>query len=275
MDITRRIDAADYSLTAAMRTDRGLVREGNEDSCLILRPAGGTAALAVIADGMGGHAAGEVASAYAVATLATAFNNVPDDIPTAFARSLNEANEAILAHAARHPECAGMGTTCTAIAIAGGRAYLAHIGDSRAYLGTAEGLQQISTDHSAVGRLVEAGLITLQEAATHPERNVITQALGTAASFAPQIITLPVLLAPGQRFLLCSDGLSDLVPEAAIYAALMNLAPHEACDALIAAALRAGGHDNVSVGILSLGPAGEAPPGDTRPQPHHATGALS
>jgi protein phosphatase len=270
MDITTQAGAAAYQLTAAMRTDQGLVREGNEDACLILRP-GGETALAVIADGMGGHAAGEVASAYAVATLATAFNEFPEDIPGAFASALQDANEAIMAHAAQHPDCAGMGTTCTALAIAGGRAHLAHVGDSRAYLGTAAGLRQISTDHSAVARLLDAGLITAQEAATHPERNIITQALGTSPSFAPQFLTLK--LEPGQRFLICSDGLSDLVPEAAIYEALMGLPPNEACDALVAAALHAGGLDNVSVGIVNLGPPGAAP-GDTRPHPTHETGAL-
>jgi protein phosphatase len=273
MDSTEQSEAAAYHLTAAMRTDQGLVREGNEDACLILQP-GGQIALLAIADGMGGHAAGEVASAYAIAALQAAFSDFPDNPPATFARALRDANAAILAHAGAHADCAGMGTTCTALSIADGRAHLAHIGDSRAYVGTAEGLRQISTDHSAVGRLLEAGLITPDEAATHPQRNVITQALGTAPEFAPQILTLPLALALGQRFLICSDGLSDLVPEAEIYEALMGLAPHQACDALIDAALQAGGLDNVSVGILSLGPAGAAP-GDTRPAAPQDTGALT
>ncbi len=270
MDGAQRGGGAAYRLAASMRTDTGLVRAGNEDACLILRPAGGEAALAVIADGMGGHAAGEVASALAVATLHAAFDEFPDDIPAAFAQALRAANAAILAHAAQHPDCAGMGTTCTALAFAGGRVHLAHIGDSRAYLGTADALTQISTDHSVVGRLLRAGLISDAEAAMHPERNVITQALGTAPSFEPQIETLPHPLAPGQRFLLCSDGLSDLVPAAALHDALMGLAPNEACDALLAAALAAGGHDNISVGIIAVTPGGEAPAGDTRPHPAEA-----
>jgi protein phosphatase len=268
-------EAAGFTLTAAMLTDRGRVRETNEDAVAYMLPADGgpPRALAMVADGMGGHAAGEVASAMAVQIITRHYlDGTGGDIASRLAASFAAANDAIRARACAVPECAGMGTTCTTLAIQGGDAYLAHIGDSRAYRLSGGVLAQISVDHSLVGRLLSEGVISAAEADIHPERHVILQALGTAEHIAPQCLRLPQKLEPGDRFLLCSDGLSDLVPKPVLAAALVH-PPAQACRVLLDAALAAGGSDNVSVGVIAVDartPAG-GPDGATRTGPDRAT----
>lgn len=241
-----------------MLSHPGKVRSNNEDTVAFALPNGPGGefhgdALLLVADGMGGHAAGEVASRIAADVLyrhffAAAGRPVHDILAECF----HQANAEIFEAGRQNPEYAGMGTTCTAIAVRNNFAWLAHVGDSRAYLLRNDELQQISEDHTLVAELVRRGSLTREEAAASPERNVILKAMGTAATVAPAIWTDGMALQPDDRLLLCSDGLSDLVTETVMQQLLASHTPLDACQALIDAALEAGGHDNVSVGVFHL-----------------------
>lgn len=258
-------------VSGAMRSDPGRVRSNNEDSVAYVIPregdiATGRGLLAVVADGMGGHAAGEVASLLAAETLMRVYFADAGSPQKALAAGFTAANRAIFEKSRSDPVCAGMGTTCTALALLGDRAFLGHIGDSRAYLLRGSELRQISHDNSLVGELVRMGAISAEEARSRADRNVILKALGTAPHADPAIWRDGMPLSPGDIFVLCSDGLSDLVESAAIGETIAHLPPAGACEALIAAALAAGGHDNVSVGVFALSdlPPPASPAGITR-----------
>jgi serine/threonine protein phosphatase PrpC len=237
----------------AVRSHVGAVRTLNED--VILYATGGgeqspRGILALVADGMGGHAAGEVASRIAAETVRCIYFEQAGAVPAVFGMAFDAANRQIQQWAADHPECAGMGTTCTAVALQDTMAWIAHIGDSRAYLMRAGRLSQLTADQTLVARLVREGKLREEEAAQSPVNNVLLQALGMGPDVAPAISTDPLTLMPGDTLLLCSDGLSGLVSDRVIADTVVRLSPHDACDALIDAALAAGGHDNISVGIL-------------------------
>jgi serine/threonine protein phosphatase PrpC len=242
---------------AAMLTNVGVVRTHNEDVVLYAMPqdngsAGEHGSLALVADGMGGHAAGEVASGLAAEIIRRVFYEVDGPVPVVLASAFAAANREILNWTKAHPECAGMGTTCTALALRGNEAWLAHIGDSRAYLLRGNALTQLSEDQTLVAELVREGKLTAEEAKNSPVSNVILQALGMAPEIGPIIWNKPLPLSAGDILILCTDGLSGLVSNAAIADIAGRLAPHEACNALIEAALGAGGHDNVSVGVIRV-----------------------
>jgi len=238
---------------AAMRSHVGAVRALNED--VILYVTGGTegdqrGSLALVADGMGGHSAGEVASRIAAETVRCVYFQRDGSVPAVFAAAFDAANRQILDWAADHPECAGMGTTCTALALRHEGAWIAHIGDSRAYLLRGGRLSQLTTDQTLVAQLVAEGKLRADEATRSPVNNVLLQALGMGPGIAPMIGTNPQQIMPGDILVLCSDGLSGLVSEQAIAGIVARMSPHDACDALIDAALKAGGHDNISVGVF-------------------------
>jgi serine/threonine protein phosphatase PrpC len=244
-------------LVGAMLTDVGLVREANEDSVAYVATRAPIGGLAIVADGMGGHSAGEVASRLAVETILDRFHEAMDagePMPETLAASLAAANETILERSQTDPNCAGMGTTCTIVAIRDNHAFLAHIGDSRAYLWRDGVLHQISEDHSLVAALVRSGTITAADAETRTDRNVILQALGTKPDITPQIWREGLPLVAGDVLLLCSDGLSDLVDDRTIERTIGQTAPFDTCRALIDAANAAGGHDNISVGVIAIAP---------------------
>jgi len=256
-------------IVGAMRTDPGLVRELNEDTVAWVTPqdkaiAGDRGSLALVADGMGGHAAGEVASALAADVIRRLYYDLDGPAPKSLAAAFTAANRAILDYAAEHPECKGMGTTCTVLAFRDGRAFLAHIGDSRAYLLRDKELIQLSEDQTLVAKLVNDGTLTQEEADRSPMHNVILQALGTSQQIKPMIGVNGLPLALGDVLILCSDGIYNMVPDSKIAEAAGTLAPREACDALIEAALAAGGHDNASVGLFSVAQAAE-PKSTTEP----------
>lgn len=235
----------------AARTDVGAVRELNEDSCTVV-----TAPLlmAAVADGMGGHAAGEVASAAAV----RAVEDGAAGLAAADGPSLEALGE--LVHAAHQAVLddgrPGSGTTLTllcALDATAGRWAVANVGDSRVYRRPAGAavLQQLTVDHSAVQLLVDAGELTPEEARVHPRRNVITRALGSPAQLVVDVGE--VHAAPGDRFLLCSDGLTGELLDEEILALLEdNADPQNAVDALVEAALWRGGRDNVTVVLVQL-----------------------
>jgi protein phosphatase len=244
-------------VTGAMRTDVGLVRTQNEDCVLYViprpeDPRAAKGALALVADGMGGHAAGEVASRLAADAVLAGYYAHPGPPPAALAAALTAANETVYLQAEADPDCRGMGTTCTVIAIVGSALYLAHVGDSRAYILRDGRLHQLSLDDSLVSELVRSGAITPEEALSHPDRNVILRAVGTRPDLEPAVWQEALALQPGDRLLLCSDGLSDLVGDDALGQLAHDDAPTTTCQALIDAALAAGGYDNVSVGIFDV-----------------------
>jgi protein phosphatase len=244
-------------IVGAMRTDPGLVRTLNEDSVVWVTPpeheeSRGRGSLALVADGMGGHAAGEVASALAADVIRRLYYDIDGPVPQVLANAFTTANRAILEYAAEHPECKGMGTTCTVLVFQDGKAWLAHIGDSRAYLLREGTLTQLSQDQTLVAKLVKEGTLSQEEADHSPMHNVILQALGTSPNFKPVIGARGLPLQIGDVFILCSDGVCGLVPDAKIAEIAARLPPQEACHALIEAALAAGGHDNASLGVFSV-----------------------
>jgi serine/threonine protein phosphatase PrpC len=248
---------AGMEIIGAMRTDTGLVRTLNEDSVAWVTPHHEDAAhhrgsLALVADGMGGHAAGEVASALAADVIRRLYYDLDGAIPQVLANAFTAANRAILEYASEHPECRGMGTTCTVLAFRDGKAWLAHIGDSRAYLLRNHELLQLSEDQTLVAKLVSEGTLTQQQADVSPMHNVILQALGTTSNIKPMIGAKGLPLQSGDVLILCSDGVSNMVPDDKIAEVAARLPPQEACDALIEAALAAGGHDNASLGVFAV-----------------------
>ncbi|MDY6998709.1 MAG: protein phosphatase 2C domain-containing protein [Actinomycetota bacterium] len=231
-------------LRYAARSDRGLVRANNEDSVY----AG--ARLLALADGMGGHAAGEVASQLVIAALAHLDDDEPGgDLLSKLDAAVHEGNAAIAAHVEADPELEGMGTTLTAILFAGNRLGLVHIGDSRGYLLRDGELTQITKDDTFVQTLVDEGRITAEEAHSHPQRSLIMRAL-TGHEVEPTLIMREARA--GDRYLLCSDGLSDPVSHDTILDALKISDVAESADRLIELALRGGGPDNVTVVVADV-----------------------
>ncbi|MEN4473121.1 PP2C family protein-serine/threonine phosphatase [Mycolicibacterium cosmeticum] len=231
-------------LRYAARSDRGLVRANNEDSVY----AG--ARLLALADGMGGHAAGEVASQLVIAALAHLDDDEPGgDLLKKLNDAVHEGNSAIAAHVEADPELEGMGTTLTAILFAGSRLGLVHIGDSRGYLLRDGELTQITKDDTFVQTLVDEGRITAEEAHSHPQRSLIMRAL-TGHEVEPTLIVREARA--GDRYLLCSDGLSDPVSHDTIHEALLIPDVVDSADRLIELALRGGGPDNVTVVVADV-----------------------
>ncbi len=239
-------------VTGNMKTHVGLVRTQNEDrvAYVDLPDLGSSASLLMVADGMGGHAAGEIASALAVETFTRALSQSVGTIPQRVAAGLAAANTAIFLHARETPDCNGMGTTCTALVINNGRAYLGHVGDSRAYILRGGGLRQLSIDDTVVGELVQLGRLTDDQIAEHPDRHVLLKALGVRAQLKPQVWREGLALRVADQLLLSSDGLHDLVSLSDMTAMLADNPPEQACQAMIDAALAAGGEDNISVGVF-------------------------
>lgn len=224
---------------AGVATDIGRVREGNEDSYLVDPP------LYAVADGMGGHRGGEVASHLALETV--------EELSRAgrgtLADQVRQANRAVYEKSQQDRAVTGMGTTLTVVKVVDAAVLLAHVGDSRAYLLRAGALRKLTDDHTLVNRMVKAGEITTDEAEVHPHRNVLTRALGTEPEV--QVDVDEVALLDGDRLLLCSDGLFGMVNEDQIQAILESEPdPQKAADRLVRAANRAGGIDNITVVVV-------------------------
>lgn len=230
-------------LSWGSRSDVGLVRGHNEDSFLVQDP------VFAVCDGVGGHAAGEVASAIAVRTISQLAPDTADD--ARLGAAIEEANSAIISAAQSGQGRDGMGCTASAVVIDGSRMAVAHVGDSRVYLLSGGVLVRITHDHSYVEELVDAGEITADEARVHPSRSIITRALGSDPDMYADHFTLDVHA--GDRIIICSDGLSSMVPDAKIESVAISCAtPQAAADALVSAALEGGGHDNVTVIVVDV-----------------------
>jgi serine/threonine protein phosphatase PrpC len=238
-------------LSSFAGTDVGRLRSGNEDSYFCGRT------VFAVADGLGGHQGGEVASAAAIEPLAALDGRElakPAEAAEVLAAAIREANAAIIDRAAGDPGLWGMGTTVTAAALAGDRhLQLAHVGDSRAYLLRDGSLEQLTTDHTVVGELVRRGRLTPDQAAIHPERSILTRAVGLDPD-VPVDTPDPLELHPGDQVLLCSDGLTETIPDPTI-ADLLTADPDgdATCRSLIDAANQAGGPDNITVVLLRVG----------------------
>lgn len=224
------------------RTDVGCVRERNEDSLAVSPP------LFAVADGMGGHAAGDVASELAVKVL---MKNAPTTADVdMLGKAVIKANHAVINEALR-AELAGMGTTMTACVIEGTHLAIAHVGDSRAYLLHHGKLQQLTRDHSLVADMVEAGRLTEEEARVHPNRSIITRAIGSDPNMQPDLYEITA--SPGDRLLLCSDGLYSMVENSRIQSQLARIRDPQRCaSALVNDAISAGGLDNVTVVVVDI-----------------------
>ena len=225
------------------RSDVGLVRSHNEDSFLIRTPC------FAVCDGMGGHAAGEVASSIAVETIGEKAPATADD--TLLGAAVEAANLAVIKGAEEGRGKPGMGCTASAALIEGSRMAIAHVGDSRIYLLHAGTLVRVTRDHSYVEELVDAGQITADEARVHPSRSIITRALGSDPDMYADHFSIEV--ANGDRVIICSDGLSSMIPDSEIESlAVSSATPQQAADNLVSAALTAGGADNVTVIVVDI-----------------------
>jgi len=250
---------------AAAASDAGAVRALNEDAVLAASP------IFLVADGMGGHAAGEVAAGIAVAELGK-LAGTTDLGPDQLLDAIDAANRAILDWSASRPDTAGMGTTLSGVALGrvGGSPhwFVFNVGDSRVYRFDGAALTQVTTDHSEMEELIRAGAITAEQARHHPRRNVVTRSLGTDPAPIADIWVLPA--EPGDTFLICSDGLTLEVDDVDMSAVLRAARePADAAAALVARAIAAGARDNVSAVVVSLPRVAEQTTADVATAPRH------
>ena len=239
----------------AARTDVGRIRAGNEDS--LYADATPSRGLFIVADGMGGHAAGEVASAMAVQIVARELDGLAVQAPDAaerMDRALREANRAIYERTARESEKQGMGTTASVLVLAGASYLIGQVGDSRVYRLRGGALEQLTRDHSYVQEQVDAGLLTPEQAKYHPYSNVITRCVGANPAVEPDVFAGEVQA--GDVFLLASDGLTGMVDDRRLQQLLSSPAgPARVVDALIAEANGRGGLDNITAVLVRVGAA--------------------
>lgn len=237
----------------AAKTDVGRVRKGNEDSYLVRDP------LFAVADGMGGHIAGDVASATAVEMISERADEEMPHTTAELAAIVRGANAAIWEKAQSDPSLKGMGTTCTLALLEDHELHIAHVGDSRAYLYRGSELSQVTEDHTLVSRMVREGRLKPEEAERHPQRSIITRALGVDADV--DVDELSVAIEEGDRFLLCSDGLTSMIGFDDLLDVLSTQGdPDAAANELVNRALEAGGEDNVTVVLIDLTDGSVAPP---------------
>lgn len=230
----------------AWRSDIGRLRQSNQDACLILE---GDYPLFAVADGMGGHRGGDIASAMAVAGLREQLGG-HKPAPERIRRSFTALSRQIFERQKADPALGGMGTTLTMLWADRERILLGHVGDSRAYLLRDGLLKQLSMDHSLVGELLRSGTLDAQGARSYPYRNIITRALGTQASV--RCDTLEEERRPGDRWLLCSDGLTEQLDDLAIKKLLLLEDLEAVAEGLLQAALEDGGRDNISLIVLEV-----------------------
>jgi PPM family protein phosphatase len=262
----------ELTLDTASLTDVGQRRSDNEDShALISRARGsaGTATLLVVADGMGGSNAGEVASRLTVDTVVDMFFGPSEPDPVvALYRAVERANRAVWQMSQSDLALQGMGTTCTALALVADGACFAHVGDSRAYLVRGRRAHQLTRDHSLVAQLVAQHHVTAEAARSDPRRNIVTRSVGIDAEVEIDTGRLEGPLLAGDALLVCSDGLHGQVTEEEIVGAVAAASPEAACRALVGLANARGGPDNITVLIARL-----APPAPAGGEPNRAGAA--
>lgn len=238
-------------------TDVGKVRKNNEDSFITKLYDNGLF-IAIVADGMGGHAGGEYASSIAIESISSSFDEISDvlisyntrKIKTEFKKILNIANLEVASKANESSELNGMGTTVVMCVIIKDKIYIANVGDSRFYV-VDKDIRQITKDHSLVAELIDAGVITKEQAKDHPQRNMITRALGTDSEVDPDLFALKT--EPKMKLLLCSDGLNNMVSDKKIFE-IMSTEPtcKASVNMLIESAKKNGGNDNITAVVVEL-----------------------
>ncbi len=262
---TRELKPSDLpakTITASVRTDVGCVREANEDSVRHFSPNDreiqqikGT--LTLVADGMGGHASGEIASRLAIELISEIYYESKTgggrlDAAEALRRAVEEASRQIYETSLTDEKYAGMGTTLVALVLFEDQAIVAHVGDSRLYRLRRQKLEMLTLDHSQVMEMVKHGIISLEEARSHDDKNVILRALGTQPAVEAEV-SEPFAIEAGDAFLLCSDGLTDMVSDTEIRQIWLSAADiFAACEQLIEKAKQNGGHDNITAGIVKI-----------------------
>lgn len=256
-------DAAATTVTATVQTDLGCVREANEDSGRHILPNDPETQfkkgiLTIVADGMGGHASGEVASQMAVDLISEIYYaDKTQSALEALKSAIEQANEKIFETSLRDEKMFGMGTTVIALVLLNGTAFSAHVGDSRLYRLRGQNMKMLTLDHSQVMEMVKHGIISMEEARNHDDKNVILRAVGTQPIVEVEL-SEPFAVETNDQFLLCSDGLCDMIEDETIrqiWAAAKDV--HAAGEQLINRAKENGGHDNITVGIVRISPQGD------------------
>lgn len=258
MPVSQDHIVARKGVEVAAATDVGCQRQNNEDSFVYWEPANEAdffrkGRLAVVADGMGGHEGGQEASRIASETIQQTYSAAPgDDAQGALLDGFRRAHEKVIEYAAQHLQLRGMGTTATAVALKGDQLSFAHIGDSRLYRVRGAEISRLTRDHSYVGRLFENGVITAEEAEVHPQRHILTAALGTGPEIPPDTPEKSIPVESGDVLILCTDGLWGLVPDHEIQQIVTKNNPADACRELIEMAKQRGGPDNITLIILRV-----------------------
>jgi PPM family protein phosphatase len=240
----------------ASLSDVGRQRVNNEDSYLYWEPDSDEefsrkGRLAIVADGMGGYEGGQEASRLAVETVRESYDSSFNGEPQkALIEAFVSAHSKIQNYAVKHPQFRGMGTTCTALSVIGTRLYFAHVGDSRLYLIRGTDISRLTRDHSYVSRLVENGVVRSEDAESHPQRHILTAALGSGKEVIPDFPERALTLEEGDHLVLCTDGLWSLVGDRDIATVVRANSAADSCRALIEMALDRGGPDNITVLVL-------------------------
>src|SRR5713226_1330009 len=232
-------------------SDVGCQRENNEDRYSYWEPASDEqfqrkGRLAIVADGMGGYEGGQEASRIAVEAIEEVYSNGNAGDPRSWLL------EGFQEYADKYPDLHGMGTTCTAMALLEHQLYFAHVGDSRLYLVRGSSISRLTHDHSYVSRLVENGVLRAEEAESHPQRHILTAALGAGNNITPDSPAQPVSLESGDVLVLCTDGMWGLLTESEIQGAVAGKTAAEICDTLVDTAKRRGGPDNITMQVLRI-----------------------
>jgi serine/threonine protein phosphatase PrpC len=241
-------------MKSCVKTDVGRVRLNNEDAFYVPPKAVDLPSLFIVADGMGGHNGGEIASNIAVKEISSHINSclksnfTSRQVRQVLKESLIRANSSILKETSKNMQLEGMGTTVTLALLYNSRLYIGHIGDSRAYRIRDDKIEQLTRDHSLVWELMDQGKLTLEEACEHPMKNVITKVLGTYDELEPDILEFD--LQNDDIIILCSDGLTNMIQDDHIKQIVSKASPEQAAERLIREANLNGGFDNITVGII-------------------------
>jgi protein phosphatase len=257
-DLQRGLMQIRPGVEVASLSDIGCQRQNNEDALSYWEPQSEEkfrrkGRLALVADGMGGYEGGQEASRLAADTIREVFDHDPSSDPRdSLLTGFREAHEKIRKYAEAHPELQGMGTTCTALVLNEFRLSYAHVGDSRLYLLRGDSISRLTRDHSYVGRLVESGVLSSDEAEHHPQRHILTAALGAGGEVAADTPASPVVLEDRDVLVLCTDGLWGAVQDAEILKLVSGHNASAACTELVKLARKRGGPDNITVQVLRL-----------------------
>jgi len=263
MQPTREFKLPNLNVTASVKTDAGCVRETNEDNGRHITPFAGETqkkrgTLTIVADGMGGHSSGEIASEMAIDLVSRFYyEDESSSSNVALKKAIEQASLEIYKTSITDEKYFGMGTTVVALVLLNDKAFAAHVGDSRLYRLRERQMELLTIDHSQVMEMVKQGIISFDEAHTHDDKNIILRAVGTQPKVEAEV-SEPFAVEVGDEFLLCSDGLSDMVEDKEIHNVWLGANDiHSACEQLVELAKARGGHDNITVGIVRVSASNE------------------